>query len=38
VRTNFADEKSGPEVEKAVNKANAEFIGQITRMLLSSAP
>lgn len=36
-RTNFADEKSGPEVEKAVNKANAEFIGQITRMLLSSA-
>ena len=37
-RTNFADEKAGPEVEKAMNKANAEFIGQITRTLLVSDP
>lgn len=38
VRTNFADETAGPEVEKAMNKANAEFIGQITRTLLLSDP
>lgn len=38
VRTNFADETAGPEVEKAMNKANAEFIGQVTRTLLPSAP
>ena len=38
VRTNFADEKAGPEVERAMNKANAEFIGQVTRTLLTSEP
>lgn len=38
VRTNFADETAGPEVEKAVKKANAEFVGQITRTLTPSDP
>ena len=38
VRTNFADDTAGPEVEKAMNKANAEFIGQLTRTLLPSEP
>lgn len=33
VRTNFADETAGPEVAKAMNKANAEFIENVARSL-----
>lgn len=32
-RTNFADETAGPEVEKAMSKANAELIEQLMRRL-----
>ena len=33
VRKNFADEAAGPEVERAMSKANADFIEQIARLL-----